>query len=367
MTFNPSRFAIARKRRMLNKKELAAKIGVNLHTVVLWEKGETEPTADNVYALVQTLNYPSSFFYGDEIDEPLREITSFRSQTSMSAAARDAALAAGSIGFLISDWVESRFSLPSINVPDLHLYGPEDAARTLRQEWLQGEKPISNMIHLLESKGIRVFSMAENTAEVNAYSLWRRGKPYVFLNTFKTAECSRFDAAHELAHLVLHQDNLNKGREAEDQANRFASSFLMPRADVISSIGRIDHVKQLIHEKQRWKVSLAALNYRAHRLNLISDWKYRDFCIAIARNGFNKDEPNGIEREKSVVWEKVLKALWSENTTHLDIANSLNLPPQEVEDLLFGMLRPDKHDPTEVPPTFSVVSELESNRPETLL
>jgi len=340
MKFNPSRLSIARKRRMLNKKALAGKIGVNSHTISLWDKGETEPAPDNVQEFVRVLGYPAPFFYGPDIDEPYKDATSFRSQTLMSAATRDAALAAGSIGFLVSDWVEKRFELPTTSVPDLHLYDPERAARTLRQEWSLGEKPISNMIQLLESKGVRVFSLSENTATVNAYSLWRKGEPYVFLNTFKTAESSRFDAAHELAHLVLHQDGSVKGREAEDQAHRFAASFLMPQADVISSVPHVSHVQQLICEKARWKVSLAALNYRVHKLGLISDWKYRDFCIEIVRNGYNRNEPNEIEREQSIVWEKVLKALWSENTTHLDIANELAIPSEEVGDLLFGILNP---------------------------
>jgi Zn-dependent peptidase ImmA (M78 family)/DNA-binding XRE family transcriptional regulator len=338
MKFNPSRLAIARKRRMLNKKAFAEKISVNSHTVTLWEKGETEPAPESVEVMVRVLAYPSLFFYGPDIDEPYKDATSFRSQTSMSAAARDAALAAGSIGFLISDWVEKRFDLPLTSVPDLHLYDPEKAARALRQEWSLGEKPISNMIQLLESKGVRVFSLAENTAAVNAYSLWRSGKPYIFLNIFKSAESSRFDAAHELAHLVLHQDGSVKGRQAEDQANRFAASFLMPQADVISYVPRVAHLHKLIPAKARWKVSLAALNYRVHKLGLISDWKYRDFCIEIARNGYNKKEPEEIAREHSVVWEKVLKSLWSESTTHFDIANDLAIPPEEVGGLLFGML-----------------------------
>ena len=87
-------------------------------------------------------------------------------------------------------------------------------------------------------------------------------KPYVFLNTIKSAESSRFDAAHELAHLVLHQDGSVAGRLAEDQANRFASAFLMPRADVLSVLPRVQHLQQLIDKKSRWRVSLAALNYR---------------------------------------------------------------------------------------------------------
>jgi hypothetical protein len=45
--------------------------------------------------------------------------------------------------------------------------------------WALGEQPIS-MIKLLESKGVRVFSLAENTKTVDAFSCWRNDVPYVF-------------------------------------------------------------------------------------------------------------------------------------------------------------------------------------------
>lgn len=256
----------------------------------------------------------------------------------MTAAEREAALAAGQIAFLISDWTLERFDLPGIKLPDLHLFDPELAARMLRQEWALGEQPIPNMIHLLEAKGARVFSLAENTAHVNAYSLWRKNVPYVFLNTFKSAESSRFDTAHELAHLVMHQDGGVTGRVAEEQANRFASAFLMPEADVRSALPQVQTLRQLLKAKHRWRVSLTALTYRAHKLGMITDWKNRDFRIPITKNGYHKSEPEPIEREQSVVWEKVLKALWAENTTHFEIAEQLALPVSELSDLLFGVL-----------------------------
>lgn len=359
MTFNPSRLSVARKRRLLNKKALAELCNVTQRTLVRWEKGQTEPTVQNIDSFVKALKYPREFFFGLDVDEPDGTFASFRSQTSMSAAVRDAALAAGTIGFLIADWVADKFELPEVKLPDLRLYDPESAARTLRQEWALGEKPVSNMIQLLESKGVRVFSLAENTAKVNAYSLWRRDKPYVFLNTFKSAECSRFDAAHELAHLVLHQDGSVTGRPAEDQANKFASAFLMPKSDIISVLPRVHHLQQLIAAKARWKVSVAALNYRVYKLGIISDWKNRDFCIEISTKGYNRDEPSGIEREQSIVWEKVLKTLWSEKTTHADIAKDLHLPIEEVSDLLFGVLSTPAKMQAQ-PEPLAVVSEQEA-------
>lgn len=338
MTFNSSRLGIARKRRLLNKKGLAAAVGVSEYTVLRYEAGKTVPTADVVALIAKTLDFPIRFFFGGDLDEPLDNTASFRSQTSMTAGIRDAALAAGSIGFLISDYIEARFDLPTVAVPDLGIYSPEQASRALREEWSLGEKPISNMIHLLESKGVRVFSLAENSLKVNAFSLWRNEKPYAFLNTMKSAENSRFDAAHELGHLVLHQDGKTTGREAEDQANRFASSFLMPKDDVLAELPYAHSLDQIIKKKSRWRVSVAALNYRLHKLGLTSEWQNRNFCIQIARAGYGKNEPYPIDREMSVVWEKVLKALWSERVTRADIARDLDLPEAEVEALVFGVL-----------------------------
>ncbi len=344
MPFNPSRLGIARKRRMLNKKAFAEACGVAQHTAGRWESGENDPSVENIALFSKILNFPSEFFYGTEIDEA--NDASFRSLTSMSAAVRDASLAAGSIGFLLSDWVEARFNLPAINVPDLHLYAPGHAARVLRQEWQLGERPISNMIHLLESKGVRVFSLVQNTVKVNAYSIWRRQKPYVFLNNFKTAESSRFDVAHELAHLVLHQDGGFQGREAEDQATEFASAFLMPRADVLAELPQIRHLSEIVKKKHRWRVSVAALNVRLHKLKITSDWKYRDLCIEIATRRYNVEEPQPLARERSVVWEKVLRGLWAEKTTQSDIAKALHIPEADISDLIFGMVADRLEPPT---------------------
>ncbi|WP_376773772.1 ImmA/IrrE family metallo-endopeptidase [Rhizobium mongolense] len=71
-----------------------------------------------------------------------------------------------------------------------------------------------NMVHLL----VRVFSLVENTRTVDAFSVWRGIRPFVFLNTIKTSEHGRFDAAHELGHLVLPRHGGPSGRRAEDEA-----------------------------------------------------------------------------------------------------------------------------------------------------
>jgi Zn-dependent peptidase ImmA (M78 family)/DNA-binding XRE family transcriptional regulator len=335
--FTPSRLTLARERRQFTKKALAEAVGLSAHTVLRYESGEIEPTSDAVERLAATLEFPRQFFFEPDIDQLPEGAASFRSMSAISAKERDAALAAGTLAYMLSDWVDARFDLPKADLIDLDGDTPEVAARSLREKWGLGEKPVRNMIQLLESKGIRIFSMAENTMTVDAFSAWRSERAYVFLNTMKSAERSRFDAAHELGHLVLHKHGGPKGRDAEDEADRFAASFLMPAADVEATLPRVHGLNQIIEGKKRWGVSVMALIVRLHRVGAISDWQYRTFSIQATERGYRKQEPFGMQREFSVVWQKVLTALWSERTTKDEVARELHIPTAELENLLFGL------------------------------
>jgi Zn-dependent peptidase ImmA (M78 family)/DNA-binding XRE family transcriptional regulator len=335
--FTPSRLTIARMRRRFSKKDLAEAVGVTPHAILRYESGENIPTLPTVQRLARALEFPVDFFFDPDADIPDEGAASFRSMNAMSARERDAALAAGALAFLVSEWVERRFDLPAPALIDLGDELPEIAARSLREAWGLGERPIRNMVHLLESKGVRVFSMAENTLTVDAFSLWRGNTPYIFLNTVKTAEHSRLDAAHELGHLVLHKHGGPRGRKAEEQANLFASSFLMPSESVLSELPRVHTLNQIIETKKIWSVSVMALVHRLHKLKILSDWQYRMFCIDATDKGYRTAEPFGIARETSVVWQKVLTTLWNERVTKSDIAQSLHMPSEEIENLLFGL------------------------------
>ncbi|MFD3796180.1 ImmA/IrrE family metallo-endopeptidase [Streptomyces californicus] len=127
------------------------------------------------------------------------------------------------------------------------------------------------MVHLLEAWG-GVFSLAPDYADVDAFAVWQGQSPFVFLNTMKPVERGRFDAAHELGHLVMHgSDHQCTGPEAERQANDFASAFLMPASSVLGRMPAGAHVDQVISGKRIWKVSAMALTYRMHDLGLLTD------------------------------------------------------------------------------------------------
>lgn len=336
--FNPKRLTLARRRRGLTKTKLAKALGVEVRSVTAYENDEFRPDKDRLSALAEKLHFPVQFFFGDDLDEIAPDIVSFRSMSKMTAGQRDSALGAGAIALILNNWIEARFDLPSAAFPDLSQEpSPEAAAEMLRRLWGLGELPIKNMVHLLEAKGGRVFSLSIDTAQLDAFSMWHAETPFVFLNTKKSCEHSRFDAAHELGHLVLHRHAGAKGQEAEREANTFASAFLMPRASVLANAPHMATVDQLIRFKPYWTVSVAALAYRLHDVGLVSDWHYRTLCIEIAKRGYRKKEPNEAHRETSQVLSKVFAALREEGITKGDIAAALSVHVEELDQLVFGL------------------------------
>ena len=335
--FNPSRLSLARKRRGLGKTKLARAAGVSVRSITAYEAGETEPTEDTVEQLSQALRFPRSFFFAGEIEAPSAENVSFRSLKSMTSGQRDAAHGAGALAIELANWIDARFALPSANLPDCSEMDPESAAECTRAAFGLGEAPIPNMVHLLESRGVRVFSLAEECLKVDAYSFWRNGTPYVFLNTRKSPERSRLDAAHELGHLVLHKDNLPRSRDVESEAQKFGSAFLMPRSGVLASTNGLITIQRIMALKRIWDVSAAALTYRLHDLGLTTDWQYRMLFKELSARGYRSDEPDSIARESSQILAKVFEMSREDGIDKNVIARDLNISSDELNSLVFGL------------------------------
>ena len=179
------------------------------------------------------------------------------------------------------------------------------------------------MLHLLESRGARIFSLTPENTGLGACSLYWQGRPFIFLATGKTGERGRFDAAHELGHLVLHGGYQMPGRPAaEVAANRFAAAFLMPRASVLAQGLRDATPDRILAAKRTWKVPAMALARRLHELDLLTEWGYRTACAQLSRLGYRRAEPQGIERESSQLLAKVFRAVRDGGETPATIAAS---------------------------------------------
>lgn len=326
--FSRQRFEIARLKKKITFVELSKRTGLSQRELKRISEGEVEPRLESVEALSSALGYPVGFFCEDDCEMP--KTATFRALSTMSERERMAGLAASALGAIITNWIEDRFELPQIDVPNLSGLDPHMAAAALRNQWGLGERPVANIVKLLESRGIRVLSLKEETLKMNAFATWVEEKPFIFLNTMKSAESSRFDAAHELAHLCLHRDD-QQGKEVEDQANAFAGAFLMPAADVrMRKVYPV--IDKLMTIKGRWGVSLSALLYRYRELGLVSESRAKFLYIEMSRRGFLKNEPNSMPRDVSAVWSHVLKSLWADRLTIDDMARDLHLDVEMVRE-----------------------------------
>jgi Zn-dependent peptidase ImmA (M78 family) len=236
-------------------------------------------------------------------------------------------------------WIEKRFTLPANNVPTFIEWDPELAADTLRARWELGTGPIKSLLPVMELHGIRVLSVAAAFRDVDAFSFYRSGTTFTFLDTSKTAERLRFDAAHELGHLCLHAEHgVPHGKEAHAEANRFAAAFLMPRDSVFAAGLHNATATQIIRAKSRWHVSAIALTHRLHTLGLLTDWTHRSVCVELGQHGYRSAEPGSrLVPERSQVIRKVIAALRARGMTIRDIAAEFGLPPDGLTEYMFGL------------------------------
>lgn len=346
MVVSPSRLLLARKLRGLTLADLSRQTGHNVQTLSRYENGRQEPSPESVERLATALSLPEGFFFRREVDGVPVDAVSFRALTKTPAFRRDQALAGGEVAVEIADWINAHFRVPSPNLlsvglPDgSSLVAVEEAALRVRRHWELGSRPITNLLHLLESRGVRVFSLVQEVRDVDAFSFYRQGIPYIFVDTGKTAERQRFDLAHELGHLIIHQGSERvHGREAEKQADRFAAAFLMPREDILGQRMRNASVERILAGRRRWRVSAMALTHRLRELGLLTEWGYRSCCVDLSNSGYRTSEPGSqLVAETSQMLEKVFAHLRASGVGMRQIANDLHLTTREFNRHVFGLV-----------------------------
>lgn len=168
----------------------------------------------------------------------------------------------------------------------------EEIAGQVRVAWRLPAGPINNVVDVLEQHGVVVIRLPFGSADVDAFSLPFLDHPVVVLGTDKNDRArSRFDAAHELAHLVLHGDQIWGIKQVEDQAHRFAAALLMPADEILPQLPSTVDWPRLFELKRHWQVSLAALLMRARTLHRINESTYLNAIKALSARGWRRVEP----------------------------------------------------------------------------
>lgn len=347
-TFIPARLEMARAIRQITATDLAAAAGTTPPWVSQAENMRKTPSPQLIRDFARVLNFPLEFFYRPAANLPPTDAFHFRASSRLAKKDEATARSLSMLAIELSDWIEATYRAPEPAVPELQdLIGsddelaPEQAAEALRGAWGLGVAPIKNLLQLLESKGAKIYSAGGPLQAIDAFSFRHGAAPVIFLNIHKSAERLRFDLAHELGHLVMHGGSLHvePGKEKEQAANDFASSFLMPRADVLGAIRGNLSLEDIMVLKRRWRVSAMALNLRAHRLGVISDWTYGTLAKQLSMAGFRRGEPGSdLRAESSSLLTQVMSDIRARGEGFADIARVLCVRAQDVQDLMLGIV-----------------------------
>ena len=350
--FTPERLVAARDSRGLSQVALADLINRTSSSISRWEAGTQSPEPDALDALAAKLNVPVAFFLQRDHghgDHPMF----FRSMASTTQSIRKRTAArlrwAQDISLCLQDWVDlPEVHLPRIQASDHREIRDEDiegVAAECRNAWNLGTGPISDVLLAVENAGIVVVQEEVGTAKMDGLSNWSDadGRPYMLIAADKaTCVRSRMDAAHELAHLILHQ-GISPGKlkspadfkEIERQAFHFAGSFLLP-AETFASEVWSPSLNTFLALKERWKVSVGAMIMRCTQMDMLTEeyrvriWKH------YSSRGWRKAEPldDTLELERPRLLSRSVRLLLDERVrSRADLLAEFRLNAADVESL----------------------------------
>ncbi len=336
----PQRITLARELRGLTKTELAHRINKTPGAISHFEQGRTQPDAATLGALSLCLGVPVEFFRQPLQTQRLAlEECHFRSLRSASQRERRQLLAFGTLLCELARKLERDVELPEFDLepqPVADGEGIEERALEVRRSWGLGDGPILEPIRLLEQRGVIVSLVPEACMRVDAFSGWQAGRPFVFLLGGSQPSRSRFDASHELGHLVMHTDVVPGDRQTEREADRFAGAFLLPKEGFLRDWhGRRPRLRDFYEMKAHWRVSAAALIRRAYDLGCISQSSYHRLFRHRAASRDQWIGANELELEGPSM---LAQAIESSKLLLLEVGESLGLRVPDVASLLVGQL-----------------------------
>jgi Zn-dependent peptidase ImmA (M78 family) len=262
---------------------------------------------------------------------------------------------------LIVPYLRQFVSLPEVNIPVAISGNPlklsdddiEEIANKVRRGWGLGDGPISNMTLLLENNGFILTRINLAAPALDAFTTISDGTPYIVLGADKqSAVRSRFDAAHECGHVILHRNikaedlkSQSDFKIIEQQANRFASALLVPQTTFADDF-TIPTLNAFHALKNKWLVSIAMLIHRTFDLGFIQDEHYRKLWVNYNRRGWRKSEPldDSLPIEQPLLLSRACRLIIEEKVrTPEQMLSEIPLRPKDIEEALgipYGYLKP---------------------------
>jgi Zn-dependent peptidase ImmA (M78 family)/transcriptional regulator with XRE-family HTH domain len=350
--FVAARLTEAREARGLAQTALSELTGIKSQSISHYEQGRQSPSPEALTLLCEKLEVPQRYFL-KPMPPPCVSGIFFRSYRATARTSR--IKTERRLNWLkeIAAYLRSHVDLPtpalpeipvSPNAPDTGAMEIENAADACRQHFGLGGGPLTGIVGLLENFGCVVsHSVAEDESE-SACSQSDAGMPYIML-AGGYAGRMRFDAAHELGHLVMHRALQTGGqtgpadpethRILEQQADRFARAFLLP-SRVFGPEVWAPTVDALLSLGKQWNCSVAVMIARCGEIGVFDGDQVRRALVNLTRRGLKSDEPrdNGAAVESPQLLARGIRLLIEAGVRDRHgLLTDLGLSPVDIEAL----------------------------------
>ena len=322
--------------------ELVAAMDNSLSKMAIskYEKCQLSPSSTVLISLSKALGQPVDYFFRPFTMQI--ESVKFRKHKSKLAVKQEE-----SIRQNISDMFERYITIEEICNASVKFVSPfkkpvssaeqvKEAALKLRDLWNIGSDGIINVIDLLEEHGIKVMEIDAPESFDGLSSMVNDLYPVIVLNKSFPSERKRFTALHELGHLILNFDGSVSEKVEETLCNLFANEMLILESMFRRIVG--DSRREITYPELRavqihFGISCDALMYKAKDCGIISEPRYKSYCIQKNRNSAFKEriEQSYYPQEESNRFNRlVYNALSNELITISKAASLLHTSVEQV-------------------------------------
>ena len=316
-SFNGARLKAARQYNAMTIGDVAKALNVSNQSISQFENNKAEPKLENVFTLSSVLGFPREYFYERDDDNITIGNTYFRSLASTSKKERNAQVERVKLLSKIYASIQNYIAFPEFDLDAQSEATPEELADYVRKKWELGDKPIYNLIDIMEKHGVIITTAFEDNPDIDAYShvevIDHKAVPIVVLGYETNIFRQQFNAAHELGHILTdgqyELEELSKAeyRDMEKFMNRFAGALLIPErifAEDLSGRGKLD-IRYYIELKKKYRVSAQALIVRANQIGAITSNQYQYLMKQMSQNGYRTSEP--LDNSYQLIMPRYLK------------------------------------------------------------
>lgn len=302
-----------RTAKRLSQKALAEAAGLSVPAISKIELGKGEPRVRTLQAIARALDARLQLLFS-----PARELKAVRFRSTKRLQFRENILAG------ISRWLDDFNYLESVlderrpfllrEIRDLCSRNDivEAAGKCRKKLNLRETEPIHDICGIMERAGVKVYPVPMASDGFFGLSIGEEDAgPAVVVNVWERISVERriYSAAHELGHLMLHQDAYDvntvvENSNEEHEADMFAAHFLLPdkgfRKEWNEAAG-LHWVDRVFKVKRIYSVSYKVILRRLIDCGAADNSIWKKFNFAhqqrFKRKLSYKEEPCGLETE----------------------------------------------------------------------